>query len=153
VGARRPDNDRGMTAEIDQRTGLEVLDHDECLALLERSTLGRIAVVVDDRPHMFPVNFAIDGGSIVLRTDDGTKLHAARKSWVAFECDGTDAVYHTGWSVCAGGIAEEVDNEAELAHLAKVPLALWCPGPTPTWLRIRPRSLTGRRIPPHGHAR
>jgi nitroimidazol reductase NimA-like FMN-containing flavoprotein (pyridoxamine 5'-phosphate oxidase superfamily) len=142
-----------MTGKIDQRTGLEVLDRDECLALLGRSTLGRIAVVVDDRPHVFPVNFALDGDSIVLRTDDGTKLHAARKGWVAFECDGIDAVYHTGWSVLASGIAEEVNNEAELADLAKIPLALWSPGPTTTWLRIRPRSVTGRRIPPHGHSR
>src|SRR5258705_13489694 len=96
-----------MTTEIDRRTGLEILDRDECVALLERSSLGRIAVVIDGRPLIFPVNFALDGEAIVLRTDEGTKLFAARNGPVAFECDGTDAGYHTGWSVLATGSRSE----------------------------------------------
>jgi nitroimidazol reductase NimA-like FMN-containing flavoprotein (pyridoxamine 5'-phosphate oxidase superfamily) len=141
-------------AVIDERTGLEALDRNECLTLLGRSSLGRIAVVDDDcRPLIFPVNFALDGSAIVLRSDPGTKLHRARKGWVAFECDGVDSVYHTGWSVLASGIAEVVHNDAELADLARLPLAMWAPGPKSTWIRIRPRVLTGRRIPPHGHPR
>ena len=141
-------------AEIEERTGLEVLDRHECLALLAKSSLGRIAVVGDgDRPLIFPVNFALDGDAIVLRTDPGTKLRRATHGWVAFECDGVDSVYHTGWSVLASGVAEEVRNAAEIADLARLPLALWCPGPKSVWLRIRPRVLTGRRIPPHGRPR
>lgn len=58
---------------------------------------GRLAVVVGGRPLVFPVNFALDGESIVLRTDTGTKLYGARKGLVAFECDGIDGMYHTGW--------------------------------------------------------
>ena len=136
--------------EIEPRTGLEVLDRQTCIALLAKSTLGRIAVVADDRPLIFPVNFALDGESIVLRTDPGTKLRRATQGWVAFECDGLDSVYHTGWSVLASGVAEEVRNAAEIAQLERLPLALWAPGPKSVWLRIRPRVLTGRRIPPHG---
>jgi nitroimidazol reductase NimA-like FMN-containing flavoprotein (pyridoxamine 5'-phosphate oxidase superfamily) len=140
--------------EIDESTGLEMLDRDECLALLGRSSLGRIAVVTDHcRPLVFPVNFALDRNAIVLRTNPGTKLYMARKGWVAFECDGVDSVNHTGWSVLASGIAEEVHNDAELAALARLPLALWSPGPKSIWLRIRPRILTGRRIAPHGQTR
>lgn len=142
-----------MTTEIDTRTGLEVLDRDECVALLARSSLGRIAIVVGGRPLVFPVNFTLDGDAVVFRSDAGTKLHGARNAPVAFECDGVDSVYHTGWSVLLTGNAEEVRNEAELARLARLPLGPWCPGPKSTWLRIRPRVLTGRRIPPHGHAR
>jgi len=142
-----------MTTEIDTRTGLEVLDRDECVALLGRSSLGRIAIIIGGRPLVFPVNFTLDGEAIVLRTDAGTKLYGARNGPVAFECDGTDPVYHTGWSVLATGNAEEVHNGAELAHLERLPLGSWCPGPKSTWLRIRPLMLTGRRIPPHGHAR
>ena len=145
------DDATGVTTEIDRRTGLEVLDWDECIALLGRSSLGRIAVVMDTRPLIFPVNFALDGDAVVLRTDFGTKLFAARNGPVAFECDGTEAVYHTGWSVLATGNAEEVRNEAEVARLERLPLGTWCPGPKPTWLRIRPRTLTGRRILPPGH--
>jgi nitroimidazol reductase NimA-like FMN-containing flavoprotein (pyridoxamine 5'-phosphate oxidase superfamily) len=142
-----------MTTEIDPRTGLEVLDRDACIALLGRSSLGRIAVVIGGRPLVFPVNFALDGDAVVFRSDAGTKVYAARNGPVAFECDGIDGVYHTGWSVLVTGTAEEIVNEAELARLAGLPLGLWCPGPKSTWLRIQPRTLTGRRIPPHGHAR
>ena len=141
------------TREIDIRSGLEVLERHECEALLGRSRLGRIAVVVDGRPLVFPVNFVLDGGAIVLRTDEGTKLYGARNGPVAFECDGTDSVYHTGWSVLATGTADEVHEPAEVKRLERLPLGTWCPGPKSNWLRIRPRTLTGRRIPPHGHAR
>jgi hypothetical protein len=142
-----------MTTEIDTRTGLEILDRDECIDLLRRSRLARIAVVIGGQPLVFPVNFTLDGDAVVFRTDDGTKLYAARKGPVAFECDGIDGVYHTGWSVLGTGEAEEVVNDAELARLAHLPLGPWCPGPKSTWLRIRPRMLTGRRIPSHGHTR
>jgi nitroimidazol reductase NimA-like FMN-containing flavoprotein (pyridoxamine 5'-phosphate oxidase superfamily) len=137
-----------MTTEIDRRTGLEILDRDECVALLERSSLGRIAVVIDGHPLIFPVNFALDGEAIVLRTDEGTKLFAARNGPVAFECDGTDAVYHTGWSVLATGSAEEVQNAADIVRMTRLPLQPWCSGAKSTWLRIQPRMLTGRRIRP-----
>ena len=143
----------GVTTEIERRTGLEVLDRDECIDLLGRSSLGRIAVVLNGRPLMFPVNFALDGDAVVLRTDAGTKLHASRNGPVAFECDGTDAVYHTGWSVLATGDADEVRNAADLARMQRLPLGPWCPGRKSTWLRIQPRTLTGRRIPPYGHTR
>ena len=137
--------------EIQERTGLEVLDRQECLALLARCSLGRIAVVGDGgRPLIFPVNFALDGDAIVLRTNPGTKLREATRGWVAFECDGVDSTYHAGWSVLVSGVAEQVHNAGEIADLERLPLALWAPGPKSTWLRIRPQVLTGRRIPPHG---
>jgi hypothetical protein len=99
------------------------------------------------------VNFVLDGEAIVFRSDGGTKLHAARNGHVAFECDGIDSVYHTGWSVLATGKAEEVVNAAELGQLARLPLGPWCPGPKATWVRIRPTMLSGRRIPAPGQTR
>jgi len=143
-----------MRTEIDPRTGMEILDRDECIARLARQPIGRVAIVTTDgRPLVFPVNFALDGDAIVFRSDAGTKLHGARRGQIAFECDGVDSTYHTGWSVLATGIAEEIDNAAELARLARLPLGSWCPGPKSTWLRLRPLMLTGRRIPPHGNQR
>jgi nitroimidazol reductase NimA-like FMN-containing flavoprotein (pyridoxamine 5'-phosphate oxidase superfamily) len=139
-----------MTAGIDRRTGLESLDRDECLALMRAAGIGRIAVVMDGRALVFPVNFTLDGDAVVLRTAPGTKLHAARNGPVAFECDGTDTTYHTGWSVLAVGDAVEVTNGADVRRLERLPLAPWCDAPKPVWLRIAPRTLTGRRIPPHG---
>ena len=108
-----------MEGRIDSRTGMEELDRDECMRLLADSPLGRLAVVVADHPLVFPVNFTLDGNAIVFRTDRGTKLHGARNGPVAFECDGIDREYHTGWSVLvqgiAGGGAESARNRAARA--------------------------------------
>ena len=139
-----------MSTGADPRTGLEDVDSDECLRLLRSTTLGRLAVVVDGQPLVFPVNFTVDGRAIVLRTDEGTKLFAARHGLLAFECDGMDSLYHTGWSVLVTGRGEEISDPSEIARLARLPLGPWCSAPKPVWLRIRPRTLTGRRIPPHG---
>lgn len=139
-----------MEGQVDRRTGLEELDRDECLRLLAHAPLGRLAVVVGGRPLIFPVNFTLDGDAVVLRTDSGTKLHGARNGPVAFECDGTDGEYHTGWSVLLHADAEEVRNPLEIARLERLPLGPWCPRPKPIWLRLRSRSITGRRIPPPG---
>jgi Pyridoxamine 5'-phosphate oxidase len=59
---------------VDSRTGLEVLDRDECLRLLASQPVGRVAVVVDGSPMIFPVNYALDGESIVFRSDAGSKI-------------------------------------------------------------------------------
>ena len=53
---------------------LEELSEPECLELLAQQTLGRVAIVVDGRPQIFPVNYAMYGDVIVLRTAPGTKL-------------------------------------------------------------------------------
>ena len=139
-----------MDTRIDRRTGLEELDRDECLDLLAREPVGRMGVVVAGQPLIFPVNFALDGNMVVLRTDPGTKLHGARNGSVVFECDGIDSTYHTGWRVIVQADAEEVRDPLEVARLERLPLGPWGPGPKAVWLRLRARSITGRRIPPHG---
>jgi hypothetical protein len=139
-----------MTAGTDLRTGLEELDRDECLRLLARSPIGRLAVVVGGYPLVFPVNFTVDGSAIVFRTARGTKLHGARNGPVAFECDGVDRQYHTGWSVVVLAVADEVTDPTEIGRLDRLPLRPWCAVPKPVWMRLRARSISGRRIPPHG---
>ena len=134
------------TAGHDRQTGLETLDPDECLRLVRGCALGRLAVVVDGVPLVFPVNFALDGTAVVLRTDEGTKLFGARHGLVAFECDEIEGMSHTGWSVIITGRAEQIREAADVARLARLPLGPWCPGPKPVWLRLRPQTISGRRI-------
>jgi uncharacterized protein len=123
------------------------LTRSECFELLAREHLGRVAVVDDCGPVVVPVNFVLDRYMVVFRTDEGTKLDAAsRGSRVAFEVDGTDSVAHTGWSVLVRGEAVEITDPAELAHLRKLPLTPWAPGPKARYVRILPAALTGRRI-------
>jgi hypothetical protein len=138
-----------MAAGIDLRTGLEELERDECLRLLARAPIGRLAVVLGGHPLVFPVNFALDGNAIVFRTAPGTKMHGARNGPVAFECDGIDRQYHTGWSVVVLAVAEAITDPTEIVRLDRLPLSPWCAAPNPVWLRLRARSISGRRIPPH----
>jgi len=123
------------------------LTKSECFQLLAIEQLGRVAVVDDRGPIVFLVNFVLDHHTLVLRTDEGTKLDAAIKgSRVAFEIDGTDPATRTGWSVVARGEAVEVTDPAELARLSKLPLHPWAPGAKARYVRILPAVLTGRRI-------
>jgi nitroimidazol reductase NimA-like FMN-containing flavoprotein (pyridoxamine 5'-phosphate oxidase superfamily) len=123
------------------------LTKSECFRLLSRQHLGRVAVVDDQGPVVFPVNFILDRHTVVFRTDEGTKLDAAaRRGEVAFEVDGADATAHTGWSVLIRGEAAEVTDPAELARLRMLPLSPWAPGAKSRYVRILPAKLTGRRI-------
>jgi hypothetical protein len=142
-----------MDTQIEARTGLEMLSREECMQLIGQAPLGRLAVVVAGQPLVFPVNFTLDGNAIVFRTDRGTKLHGARNGAVAFECDGIDRQYHTGWSVLVLATADEVRAPADIDRLHRLPLGPWLPGPKPVWIRLRIRSISGRRIPPHGPER
>lgn len=136
-----------MNERPGRRDRWQELTRSECFELLARERLGRVAVVDDLGPVVFPVNFVLDRHMVVLRTDEGTKLDAALKgSRVAFEIDGADTAAHTGWSVLVRGEAVEVTDPAELARLRKLPLHPWAPGAKAHYVRILPAALSGRRI-------
>lgn len=136
------------TRPADPRPGrLEELTRSECFGLLAGGNLGRVAVVDDLGPVIFPVNFVLDRHTVVFRTEPGTKLDAAgRGSRVCFEADGTDVAGRTGWSVIVRGEITEVTDPAELARLRALPLRVQAPGIRDRYLRILPALLTGRRI-------
>lgn len=90
--------------------------------------VGRIAVA-DPRPNIFPVNFAIDRGNIVFRTDPGTKFHAAvRGAYVAFEVDWVEPSWQIGWSVVVRRQARVVADPEELERVRRLPLIPWAEG-------------------------
>ena len=136
-----------MTEEPAGQARWQELTKSECFALLSGQRLGRVAVVDDQGPVIFPVNFVLDRHMVVFRTDEGTKLDAAvRGSRVAFEIDGADEAARTGWSVLIRGEATEVTDPAELARLRKRRVSPWAPGTKARYVRILPAKLTGRRI-------
>src|SRR5688572_14464780 len=75
----------------------------EALALLRDSPVGRLAVVVDGVPDIFPVNHIVDHGTVVFRTAPGAKMNAAHAGPVAFEVDGYDLSRGEAWSVVVHG--------------------------------------------------
>jgi uncharacterized protein len=84
---------------------LESLSEAECLRRLALHDFGRLAIVVDGRPLIFPVNYALCQKVIAIRTAPGTKLTYAPGAQAAFEIDGTDPLSATGWSVLVQGLA------------------------------------------------
>lgn len=123
------------------------LPKSECFGLLAGARLGRIALVDDQGPVVFPVNFILDNYTVVFRTDEGSKLDAAcRGSRVAFEIDGMDAATRSGWSVLVRGEAIEVTSPAEVRRLADIAAVPWAPGAKVHVVRILPAVVTGRRI-------
>ncbi len=128
--------------------GLEILAREECLALLKSTPLGRIVFTDQALPAVQPVNYALDGEDVIIRTSPGSKLAAAlRQTVVAFEIDDYDVAERTGWSVVLIGRAGRVSDPAELAALRSLDLWSWVPGEPEEFIRISPRLLSGRRIP------
>jgi hypothetical protein len=125
---------------------LEPIDRAECERLLASHHLGRLAVVLDGQPLIFPVNYASTPGAVVFRTDAGTKLLGADGKRVAFEIDGADSRYHNGWSVLVVGIAREERDERRKHELERLPLRPWCSGAKGHWMTIGIGAITGRRI-------
>jgi len=135
-------NEREITRE------LEEISESECLRLLRGHALGRIAVVVDKKPQIFPVNYALQDRLIVFRTAPGTKLSYAPSSDVAFEIDEYNPESGVGWSVIVQGVAQDattaVDDLSWTARSAMPhPVA---PGARTHRVAIDSQRITGRRF-------
>ena len=131
------------------RSKLLELARAECLNLLRRTHFGRLAVSREGAPIIRPLNYVFDprSQSVVFRTEQGSKLHGLlRAGEAAFEIDGIDQGGRTGWSVVVIGVAEEVTNPSEIRRLDQLGLEVWAPGPRSHWVRIRARTVSGRRI-------
>jgi hypothetical protein len=127
---------------------VEELTSSQSWQLLRDAPIGRLAVVVDGRPHIFPVNHLVDRGSVVFRTAEGTKLLASVGQHVAYEVDGTDQATGQVWSVVLTGRAHEVKQLHALVDALHLPLFPWQGGPKPRIVRIEPDRTTGRRFTP-----
>jgi len=126
------------------RTGIEVIDRDGCLRLVGARRVGRLGIVVGGEPVILPVNYAVDGESIVFRSAPGAKLDMGPRAPACFEIDEFDDAMQAGWSVLIAGRLEEID-EGEAGGLDVTP---WAPGPRDHWMRLVPRRISGRRVRP-----
>jgi len=124
---------------------------DECYRLLGTQEIGRLGLIAEHYPLILPVNYALDGTALVIRTHAGTILRAAEHANVTFEVDEVDRHTRSGWSVLVRGQAEEV-GEAHRADLVTRTKAAgvepWAPGEKGHWLRIITHQISGRRIVP-----
>jgi nitroimidazol reductase NimA-like FMN-containing flavoprotein (pyridoxamine 5'-phosphate oxidase superfamily) len=126
------------------RTGIEVIDGDECLRLLRGRRVGRLGIVIGGEPVILPVNYAVAGETIVFRSAPGSKLDMGPRAPACFDVDEFDESMHVGWSVLVAGRLEEIDaDEAGAAGVTP-----WAPGERDHWMRLVPRRVTGRRVGP-----
>ena len=128
-------------------SNVQNLEHHECWALLRTVSVGRLAIVADGRPDIFPVNYTVDGGTLVFRTGEGTKLSGASgDAAVALEADGVDGETGMAWSVVAKGAAAVVTGTEEILDTSRLYLFPWQAGRKDAFVRITPESVTGRRF-------
>ncbi len=123
-----------------------VLSVSQCWSLLREESVGRLAVVIEDRPAIFPVNYIVDHGSVVFRTAQGTKLTAALGRPVAFEVDSFDTDGGEAWSVVVTGTALEVDGLYDVLDALELALFPWHAAAHPCIVRIEPVEISGRRF-------
>ncbi len=130
---------------------LQHLSAAECFALLAGQQIGRLGVNAADYPLIFPVNYALDHGVIVIRTSEGTKLANAVHANVTFEVDDIDQQRRSGWSVLIRGLAEELTSHHRTEVIERTKTAAvtpWAPGEHGHWLRLIPHAVSGRRLVP-----
>lgn len=127
--------------------GPEELSREECLALLRGRSVGRVAYTDHALPAIAPVNYAVDGETIVFRTAVGTRLAAGTTDTVvAFEVDEADPVLREGWSVVVVGVASEVVGTSANLRAVELALASWAGGERNRFVRVTPTFVSGRRI-------
>jgi uncharacterized protein len=140
----RPSDDSALQDRASQDGKLTF---DQCWDLLAASVVGRLALIVDGHPEIFPVNFVIEHRSIVFRTAAGTKLwQTGKETPAAFEIDGYDADSQEAWSVVARGTTAIVDSDVEQAAADALGLEPWEPGEKSHYIRLSLQVLTGRRF-------
>lgn len=106
---------------------IQRLSDGECWEFVARRSLGRVALVYFGLPMVYPVNYAVDGRTIVFRSAPGTKLALARHgARVAFEVDEASELFETGTSVVIHGTLREVVDD--LGWVDRLPLRTWASG-------------------------
>ena len=71
------------------------LDSDECIALLTRHNVGRIAYMSGKRVAIEPIHYVFEEGMLYGRTSPGSKVDAlAHRPWVAFEVDEVEGIFN-----------------------------------------------------------
>jgi uncharacterized protein len=150
----------GISAQVAERRALDPdaaeegpgsltrIPEDDCLALLDGRSVGRLAYVArPGMPDIVPVNYARRGRDVLVRSGAGPKLQAAERGEnMALEVDEIDDTTHAGWSVVVVGPARRLsEQEAEDLPDGVLP-ETWAKGPRSAVLQLTARRVAGRRL-------
>jgi nitroimidazol reductase NimA-like FMN-containing flavoprotein (pyridoxamine 5'-phosphate oxidase superfamily) len=127
------------------------LDPDACRRLLAASEFGRLAVVVDGRPHLVVLNYLVDGADVLFRTTPGAELARLTEGGTAvhavFEVDSAFPAGRTGWSVIVTGLVRR-ETDARRVDLARAAISAWAEGDRDLVLACSTDELSGRQVGP-----
>ena len=123
---------------------------EETLAFLTDQDFGRLAVSLDGKPDIFPINFALHVNSTddvvaYIRTSPGNKLFAtATGAYLALETDYIDG--NTATSAVVYGSGRRVDHPKELDLVDTLDLEAWIAVQKPEVIAIDIDHISGRRF-------
>ncbi|MEO7126272.1 MAG: pyridoxamine 5'-phosphate oxidase family protein [Nakamurella sp.] len=138
-------------SDRDDDSTMDVLSSSRCYRLLAERSVGRIGVVSDGYPVIIPVNYAMDGETVVVRTARGSVVGRADLTKASFQIDQFDPKRKSGWSVLLRGQlnALTVEDRNELIERTRATgVSPWAPGEHDLWMRISPEDVSGRQIEP-----
>lgn len=120
----------------------------QCIELLRRHSVGRVAWQSADGPQILPVTYAHHNDAIVFRTSPyGILSELVQPCEVAFEVDALDHENRAGWSIVARGRAQAVAEPRDLVDLWTVDgLVPWAGGIRGLFIRIQISKITGRVV-------
>jgi nitroimidazol reductase NimA-like FMN-containing flavoprotein (pyridoxamine 5'-phosphate oxidase superfamily) len=126
----------------------EALSVDECWQRVGDNVVGRLGFDVGRGPRIHPMNYAVDGRTVVLRTSRNSELALfaelfADGSRLAFEVDQIDHRRHHGWSVLMDGHLAPLAPGQGHAPAAPHP---WPDGERDVLIRFMPVTVTGRTL-------
>ena len=126
------------------------LSPEKCTNLLKGHHIGRVALCDERGLSLFPVNYVFDGTRLAIRSDVGSRLATSVQQQVAFEIDDISDQSRTGWSVIVTGTAYDISDalDSDSESMRALPVDPWAPGRKTCWVRIEPRSITGRLVGP-----
>ena len=123
---------------------VHVLPEPDAWEFLTRKEYGRLAFVLGGDVHIAPVNYAMSGRRLLIRTAPGSKLlGVVVHPKVAFEVDEVDE--RTATSVVARGIAKHLSQREADATEALQP-APWVNTPKYEVIAVELTEVHGRRF-------
>lgn len=123
---------------------VQELDEVQAWEFLTAHRIGRLAIVIGGEPDIFPVNYVVDGQSLVFRTAEGSKLLAASLGGrMAFQVD--EWTHEGAVSVLAHGTPHVMEGE-ERESATSLELDPWVPTHKEHWVRLEVDEVAGRRF-------
>jgi nitroimidazol reductase NimA-like FMN-containing flavoprotein (pyridoxamine 5'-phosphate oxidase superfamily) len=125
---------------------IRVLEEQQSYELLATTTIGRIGFVHEGRVQIHPVNYAVSGHDLLLRTaPDGLLASLVDEpAEMSFEVDYHDPIGTTGWSVLMHGTLSRASTEEAEGIAARV--HPWAGDDRDLPLTFRIESIAGRSV-------